>query len=149
MEVPSGTPDPLVISQDEDTEIRVQPATQGGARHLDIRIWKRGPSGFTPTRDALMLDRADLEAVRQGIDELLEASDGGTQVARIVLDSGDGRRLRAETEPFGTRYVARFGFWQRGRDSWHPDGDGIVLSADRLSPLQTDLARYASWLEEP
>src|SRR5919202_6929100 len=106
MEARAGTPDALVIGQDEDTEIRVQPVTQGGIRHLDVRIWRRGPSGFAPTRDALMLDRSDLEAVRQGIVELLEASESGRQVARIVLDSGAGRRLRAETEPFGTRYVA-------------------------------------------
>lgn len=150
MDAATGAPGGLVIGQDDDSEIRVQPVTQGGVRHLDLRVWRRGPSGFAPTRDALMLDQADLDSLRRGITELLEASGGGRQVARIVLDTGDGRRLRAETEPFGTRYMAHLGFWQRARSSWRPDGDGMALFADRLSPLQGSLVRYQPWLgEEP
>lgn len=146
MDAATGAPDGLVIGQDDESEIRVQPVTQGGLRRLDIRIWRRGPSGLSPTRDALMLDRSDMESLRRGIIELLEASDGGRQVARIVIDSADGRRLRAETEPFGTRYMAHLGFWQRARNTWRPDGDGISLSADRLAPLQGVLVRYEPWL---
>lgn len=146
MEEPSGTPDTVIIGQDEDSEIRVQPVTQSGSRHLDIRVWRRGPTGFAPTRDALTLDTSDLEALRQGIDELLEASEQGRQVARIVLDTGEGRRLRAETAPFGTRYVARLGFWQRARSTWRPDGDGITLAAERLPDLNDIVPEFRSWV---
>ncbi|HZU13857.1 MAG TPA: hypothetical protein VFB58_13530 [Chloroflexota bacterium] len=149
MQAPLSPPDVLTLGQDEESEIRIQPAIQGDVRHLDIRIWRRTPSGLAPTRDALVLDRSDLEAVRRGIGELLEVSDGGKQVARIVLDMGDSRRLRAETEPFGTRYVAHLGFWQRSRDTWNADGAGIVLGADLLVPLQKALRRFLRWLEMP
>ncbi|MGH2442501.1 MAG: hypothetical protein ACRDFX_05000, partial [Chloroflexota bacterium] len=128
--------DPTIIGQDEQTELHVQPVIQSGLRQLDIRIWRRGPSGFAPSRSALTLDASDLEALREGITELLEASDGGHQVARVVTDKDEGRRLRAETEPFGLRYMARFGFWQRVRDTWRPVGDGLQMDADHLVALQ-------------
>ncbi|HLJ68408.1 MAG TPA: hypothetical protein VKX16_13715 [Chloroflexota bacterium] len=134
--------DTVVIGQDDQTELHVQAAMQGGRRHVDIRIWRRGPTGFAPSRNALTLDSADLNALQEGITELLEASDGGTQVARVVWDKDEGRRLRAETEPFGTRFLARLGFWQRVRDSWKPVGDGLVLQADQLKPLQEVLEKF-------
>jgi hypothetical protein len=139
--------DPVVIGQDDLTELHVQAVIQGGRRHLDIRVWRRGPTGFAPSRNALTLDAADLDALQEGITELLEASDGGRQVARVVWDKDEGRRLRAETEPFGTRFLARLGFWQRVRDSWKPVGEGLVLAADRLIPLQALLRDLRPRLE--
>lgn len=141
-----NSPETAVIGQDEDAEIRVQAVTGTAGRRLDVRIWRRGPGGFAPTRDALTLDRPDLNALRQGIDELLEASDGGQQVARIVFDSGDDRRLRAETEPFGTRHLAHLGFWQRARSTWKPDGDGMDIGASLLVPLRAALSDFEGWL---
>lgn len=140
---------PVVIGQDEQTELHVQAMIQGGRRQLDIRIWRRGPTGFAPSRNALTLESPDLDALREGITELLEASNGGQQVARVVWDKDEGRRLRAETEPFGTRFVARLGFWQRVRDTWRPAGDGLTLSADQLKPLQDVLERMRPRLLEP
>ncbi|HEX6506387.1 MAG TPA: hypothetical protein VF221_02035, partial [Chloroflexota bacterium] len=141
-------PAAVVIGQDSQTEIHVQPVVQSGSRHLDIRIWRQGPSGFAPSRNALVVQPADLQPLQQGIGELLEASDGGRQAARIVWDDDDNRRLRAETEPFGTRYLARFAFWQRVRDSWKAADDGLVLAADRLVPLQEVLEQFKPWMDE-
>jgi hypothetical protein len=139
--------DPVVIGQDDQTELHVQAVIQGGRRHLDIRVWRRGPTGFAPSRNALTLDAAELDALQDGIAELLEASNGGRQVARVVWDKDEGRRLRAETEPFGTRFVARLGFWHRVRDSWKPASEGLLLSADRLVPLQALLRDIRPRLE--
>jgi len=148
MELKSGVPDAVVIRQDDQSEIHVQAVVQSGRRHVDTRTWRRGPAGFAPGRSGLTLNAADLEALRQGITELLEASDGGTSVARIVWDDDHGRRLRAEIEPFGTRYVARLGFWQRVRDTWRPADDGVILSADRLLALQDTLEGFRLWISE-
>jgi hypothetical protein len=147
MEGKSRVLDPVVIGQDDKTELHVQAVIQGGRRHLDIRIWRRGPTGFAPSRNAITLDAADLDALQEGIAELLEASNGGSQVARVVWDKDEGRRLRAETEPFGTRYLARLGFWQRVRDSWKPAGESLVLAADKLNPLQALLRDVRPRLE--
>jgi hypothetical protein len=147
MERKSRALDPVVIGQDDQTELHVQAVIQGGRRHLDIRVWRRGPTGFAPSRNALTLDAPDLDALQEGIAELLEASDGGRQVARVVWDKDEGRRLRAETEPFGAHFLARLGFWQRVRDSWKPAGEGLVLSADRLRPLQALLRDIRPRLE--
>lgn len=144
--IPHG---PAIIGQDEQTELHVQPMIQGGRRHLDIRVWRRGPTGFSPSRSALTLNQDDLTALVRGISELLEASNDGKQVARVVWDTQEGRRLRAETEPFGTRFQARLGFWQRVRDTWRPVSDGLVLSADRLRPLQKVIQTFQPHLEEP
>jgi hypothetical protein len=141
------SPDTAVIGQDEDAEVRVQPVGGAAGRRIDVRLWRRGPGGLTPTADALILDRADLDALCQGIDELLGASEGGKQVARIVLDSAGDRRLRAETEPFGTRHLAHFGFWQRARSSWKQDGDGMDIDADVLVPLLGALREFQNWLD--
>ena len=145
----TSVPASVVIEQDDQTEIHVLPVVQNGRRHLDVRIWRRGPSGFAPSRNALVVRVGDLAPFRQGIAELLEASNGGRQAARIVWDDDDTRRLRAETEPFGTRYLATFAFWQRVRDSWKAADDGLVLAADRLEQLQDVLARLSPWMEEP
>lgn len=142
-------PDPVIIGQDDQTEIHVQPTLQSAHRYLDIRMWRRNAGGFAPSRTGLTLDRVDLQALRSGIADLLEASDGGQRVARVVWDSENGRRLRGETEPFGTRYVARWGFWQRVRDSWKPVDDGLVMAAERLEPLQEALRRFDTWLNQP
>jgi hypothetical protein len=144
----TSVPASVVIEQDDGTEIHVQPVFQSGRRHLDVRIWRRGPSGFAPSRNALVVRVDDLPPFRQGIAELLEASNGGRQAARIVWDDDDTRRLRAETEPFGTRFLASFAFWQRVRDSWKAADDGLVLAADRLEQLQDVLARLSPWMEE-
>ncbi len=144
----SNVPAAVVIGQDDGTEIHVQPHVQDGLRHVDIRIWRRGTSGFAPSRNALVVRADDLAPLQQGIAELLEASDGGRQAARIVWDDDDTRRLRAETEPFGTRYLASFAFWQRVRDSWKAADDGLVLAADRLEQLQDVLSRMRAWIEE-
>ena len=145
----TSVPASVVIEQDDQTEIHVLPVVQNGRRHLDVRIWRRGPSGFAPSRNALVIQTSDLPPFRQGIAELLEASNGGRQAARIVWDDDDTRRLRAETEPFGTRYLATFAFWQRVRDSWKAADDGLVLAADRLEQLQDVLTRLSPWMEEP
>src|SRR5579864_8362104 len=116
----SSLPDPAIISQDEQTEIHVQPVVQSGRRQLDIRVWRRGAAGFAPSRTGITLDADALRALQEGIGELLHASEGGRRAARVVWDGENGRRLRAETEPFGTRFVARLAFWQRVRDSWKP-----------------------------
>ena len=147
MERDSRLPDPVVIGQDDQSELHVQAVVQSGRRHLDIRMWRRAPSGFAPSRTGITLAAGDLHALQQGIAELLQASDGGKQVARVVWDGEDGRRLRAETEPFGTRYVAKLGFWQRVRDRWKPVDDGLVLAADRLKPLQNALQRFVPWMQ--
>jgi hypothetical protein len=144
----TSVPASVVIGQDDQTEIHVQPVFQSGQRHLDVRIWRRGPSGFAPSRNALVVRVNDLAPFRQGIAELLEASNGGRQAARIVWDDDDNRRLRAETEPFGTRYLASFAFWQRVRDTWKAADDGLVLAADRLEQLQDVLVRLSPWIEE-
>ena len=130
---------PVVLGQDEETEIHVQAIIQSGRRQLDIRIWRRGPAGFAPSRSALTLEEEDLAVLLDGIDELLEMSQGATQVAKVVRDRNEERRLRAETEPFGTHFMIRFGFWQRVRDSWRPTGDGLRLAAEQLVPLQETL----------
>jgi hypothetical protein len=144
----TSVPASVVIGQDDQTEIHVQPVFHSGQRHLDVRIWRRGPSGFAPSRNALVVRFDDFAPFRQGIAELLEASNGGRQAARIVWDDDDTRRLRAETEPFGTRYLASFAFWQRVRDTWKAADDGLVLAADRLEQLQDVLARLSPWMEE-
>lgn len=144
----TSVPASVVIGQDDQTEIHVQPVFQSGQRHLDVRIWRRGPSGFAPSRNALVVRVDDLPPFRKGIAELLEASNGGRQAARIVWDDDDTRRLRAETEPFGTRYLASFAFWQRVRDTWKAADDGLVLAADRLEQLQDVLVRLSPWMEE-
>lgn len=140
---------PLVIGQDESSELRVHVAVQSGRRQLDLRIWRRGPTGFAPSRSALTLELPDVSALHDGIAELLEASHGGREVARVVLDSGEGRRLRAETEPFGTRHLARMGFWQRVRDTWRPADDGLVLTAECLPEVRRILADARTGLLEP
>lgn len=144
----TSVPASVVIEQDDQTEIHVQPVFHNGQRQLDVRIWRRGPAGFAPSRNALVVRVADLAPFRQGIAELLEASKGGREAARIVWDDDDTRRLRAETEPFGTRYLATFAFWQRVRDTWKAADDGLVLAADRLEQLQDVLARLSPWMEE-
>lgn len=149
MAVNSTIPEALVIAQDDQTEIHVQPVVQSGRRHLDIRTWRRGAAGFSPSQVGVTIEGVHLKALQAGITELLHASDGGRTVARVVRDSDDGRRLRAEVEPFGMRYVARLGFWQRVRDSWKPLDDGLVLAADRLRPMHAALERFGTWAIEP
>src|SRR5947209_5871888 len=149
MERKSRVTQPAVIRQDDASELRVHVAIQSGRRQLDIRIWRRGPTGFAPSRNALTLELPDVSALHDGIAELLEASHGGRQVARVVLDTGEGRRLRAETEPFGTRHLARMGFWQRVRDTWRPADDGLVLTADCLPDVQALLAAARTRLLAP
>jgi hypothetical protein len=149
MERKSGVLDTVVIGQDDQNELHVQAAIVGGRRQVDIRIWKRSPTGFAPSRSALTVEAVDLDALQEGIAELLEASHGGEQVARVVWDKDEGRRLRAETEPFGTRYLARFGFWQRVRDTWRPADDGLVIGAEHLERLQDILTRFRPKLSSP
>lgn len=140
---------PIVIAQDSQSELHIQAIVQSGRRQLDIRVWRRGPSGFAPSRSALTLELADLDALSEGIAELLEASNGGRQVARVVWDKDEGRRLRAETEPFGTRFTARFGFWQRVRDTWKPAGDGLTVAAEQLTALQDVIRTLRPRLQAP
>lgn len=149
MESASRTPDMIVVGGDEEGQVKVQPVAEGGSRSVEIHLWRHGPADAPPARDVLDLDLSDLESLRQGISELLEASEGGTRVARIVLDTAEGRRLRVETEPFGTRFVARVVFWQRTRATWRPDGDPIVINADVLSALHDALTNLRPWLNEP
>ncbi|MBV9281231.1 MAG: hypothetical protein JOZ41_14215 [Chloroflexi bacterium] len=154
MEPNPNVPDPVVIGQDDQSEVHVQAVVQGGRRLLDIRIWRHGSGGLAPSRDGLTVDMGDLALLRDGIGELMQVSERGTRVARVVWDGEDGRRLRAETEPFGTRFVVRLGFWQRVRDSWKPADDGLVVAAEGLPSLQAALDRFTSWLrraagEEP
>ena len=144
----TSVPASVVIEQDDQPAIHVQPVFHRGQRQLDVRIWRRGPSGFAPSRNALVVRVADLAPFRQGIAAFLEASKGGREAARIVWDDDDTRRLRAETEPFGTRYLATFAFWQRVRDTWKAADDGLVLAADRLEQLQDVLTRLSPWMEE-
>jgi hypothetical protein len=139
----------IVVGGDEEDQVQVQPVAEGGARSVEIHLWRRGPADAPPARDVLDLDLADLDSLVQGISELLEASEGGTRVARIVLDTAEGRRLRVETEPFGTRFVARVVFWQRTRATWRPDGDPIVIAADVLPALRDALTSLRPWLNEP
>lgn len=141
-------PEAVIIGQDEGTEIRVQALVQGGRRRLDVRVWRRGPSGFAPSRSGLILNVADLDALQQSIGDLLRVSHGGNEVARIVWND-DGRRLHAEIAPFGAHHVARFAFWQRSRNTWHAVDDGLVVSADRLPLLRQTLPRFRPWLAFP
>jgi hypothetical protein len=147
MEGKPNVTQPVVIRQDDASELRIHAVIQSGRRQLDIRIWRRGPTGFAPSRNALTLELSDVNALHDGISELLEASGGGQQVARVVLDTSESRRLRAETEPFGTRYLARLGFWQRVRDTWRPSDDGLVLTAECLPQVRGILADSRSRLQ--
>jgi hypothetical protein len=140
--------EPVVIRQDEQTELHVQAVIQSGRRQLDIRVWRRGPTGFAPSQSALTLEAADVDALCEGVTELLEVSNGGTQVARVVWDKDEGRRLRAETEPFGTRFMARLGFWQRVRDTWRPADAGLVLDAEQLERLKKVIAALRPRLQD-
>jgi hypothetical protein len=149
MEHSSTMPQAVAIVQDEQTELRVQAVVQSGRRQLDIRIWRRGPAGLAPSRNALTLEAGDLDDLQSGIQQLLQASNGGQQAARVVWDNEEGRRLRAETEPFGTRYLVKLVFWQRVRDTWRPLDDGLVLAADRLVALQEAVAPFGPWLQQP
>lgn len=135
MEGTSRALEPVIIGQDEGSELHVQPVVQSGRRQIDIRLWRRGPSGFAPSRNALTVEAPDLAALSDGISELLLASNDAHDVARVVWDRDESRRLRAETEPFGTRFMARLGFWQRVRDTWRPADDGLVIAAELLRPL--------------
>jgi hypothetical protein len=146
MEEASAAIEPVVIKQDDSSEIHLQTATQSGARQIDVRVWRRGPAGFAPSRNALTVAPADLGAVRDGVKRLLQESSGGTQAVRIVLEKEDGRRLRAETEPFGTKYLAKLVFWQRVRDSWRPVDDGLIVIADQLEPMLEKIEGFAGWL---
>ncbi|MDQ2744828.1 MAG: hypothetical protein M3Z66_21390 [Chloroflexota bacterium] len=142
-------PEPVIIDQDDQTEIRVQAATHGTQRRLDIRVWRRGAEGSTPSRTALTVEAEDLPTLQQGLQELLLSSNGGQAAARVVQDNDQGRRLRAETTPFGTRYLAKLAFWQRVRDTWRPVDDGLVLAADLLSTLQAEIEPFTEWMQEP
>ncbi|HEX8919433.1 MAG TPA: hypothetical protein VF898_13085 [Chloroflexota bacterium] len=135
-----------VLEQDDGSQLRVKPVLHGPTRLIDVRIWRIGPTGLAPARAGLILDESDMHALHHGLAELIEASHGGRQVARVVWDGIDGRRLRAETEPFGTRHLARLGFWQRVRNSWRPADDGLVFQADRLLQLQNALGRFRHWM---
>ncbi|GAC1512933.1 MAG: hypothetical protein NVS2B16_16690 [Chloroflexota bacterium] len=97
----------------------------------------------------MIVDAGKSDALEHGIEELLQASDGGRQVARVVWDDEHGRRLRAEVEPFGTRFVARLAFWQRARNTWRPADDGLLLSANRLVELRGVLRDFRPWLRDP
>jgi len=141
-------PEPAIIDQDDQTEIRVQAATHGMQRRLDIRVWRRGAEGSTPSRTALTVEAGDLPTLQQGLQELLASSNGGQAAARVVQDNDQGRRLRAETTPFGTRYLAKLAFWQRVRDTWRPVDDGLVLAADLLSELQEEIEPFTEWMQE-
>jgi hypothetical protein len=147
MDETSISPEPVIIEQDEGSEIHIQAATQSGSRQLDIRVWRRGPAGFAPSRNALTIQYSDVPAMRDGMQQLIEESAGGTQAVRIVLEKQEGRRLRAETEPFGTRYLAKLVFWQRVRDSWRPVDDGLMIAADRVDAIRTIMERFVPWLE--
>lgn len=149
MEAASRTPNVIVVGGDEEGRVQVRPVTEGGSRSVEIHLWRQGSSETPPARDVLDLDLPDLDSLQQGFSELIEASEGGTRVARIVLDTAEGRRLRLETEPFGTRFMARVVFWQRTRVTWRPDGDPIVIPADLLPRLHEALAGLRAWLDEP
>lgn len=141
-------PEAVIIGQDEATEIRVQALIQSGRRRVDIRVWRRGPSGFAPSRSGLTLNVADLDALSAGIVALLRASRGGTDVAHVVGDD-DTRRLHAEIAPFGAHHVARFGFWQRVRNTWRAADDGLTVSSVQLPALRQALPRFRPWLAFP
>lgn len=142
-------PDPVVIAQDEQVEIHVQAVTQSGQRQVDVRLWRLSPSGFQPSHSALMLDARNLDALIKGIREMLASTGGGREVARNVWDHAEGRRLRAEIEPYGARYIARLGFWQRVRGSWRPADDTVVIAAERLPDLRETLLTFRPWLTQP
>src|SRR6266567_5166621 len=146
MEGTSHVPEPVVIGQDERSELRIQAVAHGPRRYLDLRIWQHAVSGMSPSGNSLLIDASTLTSLQSGIEELLDASGDGTQPARVVWDGEDGRRLRAEIEPFGTHYVAKLGFWQRVRDSWRPADEGLVLDAARLRALHNVLAHLTPWL---
>ncbi|PZR98539.1 MAG: hypothetical protein DLM70_17100 [Chloroflexi bacterium] len=105
--------------------------------------------GFAPSGTGMTLEGVEIDALEHGIGGLLEASHQGLQVARVVFDDERGRRLRAEIEPFGTRLVARFGFWQRVRDTWRPADDGLILSAEGLGQLRDVLQKFRYWVVDP
>jgi hypothetical protein len=140
-------PDPVVIVQDQGSEIHIQAATPVGPRHIDVRVWRRGPAGFAPSRNALTVGHQDFAAVRDGIRQLLDTSIGGTSATRIVLEREEGRRLRAETEPFGMKFLAKLVFWQRVRDTWRPVDDGLVILAEGLETVLHSIDRFLPWIE--
>jgi hypothetical protein len=143
---PKSTPAAVVIAQDDQTDIHVQAPQQSERRHVDIRLWRRGPEGSAPAGTGLTLYAADLDALHEAIAQLLEASRGGQQAVRIVHDVDEEKRVRAEIEPFGTHFVARLGFWQRVRDTWRPADDGLVVAAERLRAIQVALDRFQAWI---
>ncbi|MGH8192209.1 MAG: hypothetical protein ACREP2_12260 [Rhodanobacteraceae bacterium] len=146
MERKSGTPEPVTIARNERSEVHVQAVFQSGRRHVDVRTFRRRPGGFAPSPNGLTLEPLDLDALLSGVGELLKSSDGGRRSARIVSDHTGGRRLRAEIEPFGTKFAARLGFWQRVRNSWRPLDNGIMLPSEQLQSLVQSLQRFRPWL---
>jgi hypothetical protein len=140
-------PEAVVIAQDEGSEIHIQAATQAGPRHIDVRVWRKGPVGFAPSRNALTITHDDFAAVQDGIRQLLDNSGAGTTATRIVLEREEGRRLRAETEPFGMKFLAKLVFWQRVRDTWRPVDDGLVIMADQLAAVLATIGGFLPWLE--
>ncbi|HZS94664.1 MAG TPA: hypothetical protein VFA78_07695 [Chloroflexota bacterium] len=149
MEQESRLPEALVLTQDEHTDIRVQAVIQSGRRQVDIRVWRRGVGGMAPVRNGISVTVRDLDAVQTSLDRLIDAGQRQHRVTRFVSDLGEGRRLRAEIEPFGTHFSARLGFWQRVRSSWRPVDDGLVVLCDQLPAIKDTLHRFAPWLNGP
>lgn len=146
MQAETSMPDTVIIGPDESHPLQVQASIHSGLRRLDLRAGRQTASGFTPTGTGMMLDAVDLPALQAGIVELLDVSQGAQSVARVVREDVDGRRLRAEIEPFGARYLAKLGFWQRVRDTWRPADDGVVLAATRLPELASVLQTLGAWM---
>jgi len=146
MQAETSMPDTVVIGPDESHPLQVRASIHSGLRRLDLRSGRQTDGGFTPTGTGMMLDAVDLPALQAGIVELLDVSQGAQSVARVVREDVDGRRLRAEIEPFGARYLAKLGFWQRVRDTWRPADDGVVLAATRLPQLASVLQTLGVWM---
>lgn len=149
MQAKTSVPDAVVIGRDDGHPLYVQATVQNGRRHLDIRPWRRSSVGFAALGPGMSIDADKIVPLEHGIAELLAASNGGRQVARVVWDDKHGRRLRAEVEPFGLRFLARLGFWQRGRDTWHQIDDGLLLSAEHLIQLRDVLHGFHAWVCDP
>jgi len=149
MEQASALPEAVVLGQDDRTDIRLQAVLQSGRRQVDIRVWRRGAGGMAPLRNGISVTARDLDATETSLERLVEMAARPQRVTRFVIDLAEGRRLRAEIEPFGVRFSARLGFWQRVRNSWRPVDDGLVVLCELLPDIESALRGFTPWLNQP
>jgi hypothetical protein len=59
-------------------ELRARVEETRGARSLDLRVWLRRRSGYTPSTHGLRLDASDLPVLQDAVVALQQAMQGGS-----------------------------------------------------------------------